>query len=561
MSANITEEDCDNLINPYLQYPILISGETSLKGRIQGTPDSYTTYLTVALNEGSDLSFMGLKAGDTDSKREISSKIKFKGNYADINYIKYFKYILSQSNKQSVYELINVAGGVKLNKGSVIFNNLKLHTPNPAPVRFLNLLFKKSLIKDGLFTSNLTLNGSLENIKIDGNLTFSKVFVPVYNSVIDNIKIDLNKNTGRADFKLVSFGTTGNFIIDFVNKTTLPFVVENISIHSDSVSINNLMKAFTTFASNASNQNSAVVSSGETNVIRPGDITIKKGSLSVDEIDFNGIIANNLKLNFSHTKETSLKIDDAYLSIAGGLIKGGGSYAFDTKDVNIESDFINCDANELTKAFFNLSGQIYGNANGRFTASMKDFTPDDYVKKINANAEFEIINGKLPKLGSIEYLLRASNFFKSGIFGLTINNVIELLTPYKHGDFNKITGNLQVSDAKINDLKIYSQGDNLSTYTFGSYDILAGTGDIEVLGKLSKNISNLLGPIGNASVVSVLNVITRNKMDELVKTEMMKNVNKIPLMNLNNDDYRLFNVKIEGEVKADDIVKSFSWLN
>ena len=189
------------------------------------------------------------------------------------------------------------------------------------------------------------------------------------------------------------------------------------------------------------------------------------------------------------------------------------------------------------------------------------FLRHDYVRKINANAEFAILNGRMPKLGSIEYLLRASNFLKSGIFGLTINNVIELLTPYKHGDFNRIKGDLKVSDAKIQDLKIYSQGDNLSTYTFGTYDILGGVGDIEILGKLSKKISNILGPIGNTSVVSILNMVTRNKMDELVKTEMLKNVNKIPLMDLNNDDYRLFNVKIEGPATADNIVKSFTWLN
>ncbi len=562
VSTNLNEVECDSLINPYLKYPVQLDGEASIKGRLTGNLNSYVSYLSIILNEGSDMSFMGLKLGDRNVKREISSKIKFNGNYANINYIKYFKYILSQSNKQTVYELINVSGGVKLNKGNIALNNLKLFTPNPAPVRFLNPLFKKSLIKDGLFTSNLVLNGDLTNLSAKGKLNFSKVFVPIYESFIDNIEIVLNDKTGHAKFRLSAFNTVGDIDIDFVNKITYPIIVNNVVLHFESVSINNLLKSFAAFANSTAPKEGEIISQTQnSSTIKPEDILIKKGSLIADEINFNGIIASNLKMNFSHNKETSLKIDDAYLSIAGGLIKGAGSYNFKTKDIFVKSDFMNCSADELTKAFFNLSGQIYGNANGTFVISMKDFTLDDYVRKINATAEFAILNGKMPKLGSIEYLLRASNLIKSGIFGLTINNVIELLTPYKHGDFNRIKGDLKVSDAKIQDLKIYSQGDNLSTYTFGTYDILGGVGDIEILGKLSKKISNILGPIGNTSVVSILNMVTRNKMDEIVKTEMLKNVNKIPLMDLNNDEYRLFNVKIEGPATADNVVKSFTWLN
>lgn len=561
VSTNLSEKACDELLNPYLKYPVLLTGEAMVKGRLQGRLNSYISYLAIVLNEGSDLSFMGLKLGDTDSKREISSKIKFGGNRADINYIRYFKYILSQNNKQSAYDLIKISGGLNLLNGDIMLDNLKVFTPNPAPVRFLNLLFKKSIIKDGLFTSDIVLNGSPLDINAVGKLSFSNVFVPVYGSFIDNIKIDLNKKTGKAQFKLSLFDTIGEFVIDFENKMSLPVVINNVSIHSDSVSINSLMKTFAIFADSAAGDAASSSANVPTTTVNPSDIEIKKGNLSVDKITFNDVQATNLKLNFSHSADTLLNIDDAYLGIAGGLIKGSGHYKFDNKDVLVKSDFINCDANELTKAFFNLSDQIYGNANGSFTLTMKDFTPNDYVQKINASAEFEILNGKLPKLGSIEYLLRASSLFKGGIFGLTINGVIELLKPYKHGDFNKISGNFDISDASIKNLKIYSQGNSLSTYTYGSYDILNRLAEIEVLGKLSKNVSNLLGPIGNASVVSVLNVVTRNKMDELVKSELMKNVAKIPFIDLNNDDYRLFNVKLKGEVTADDIVKSFNWLN
>lgn len=562
-TTNLSENSTDKLLNPYLQYPLLLNGEALVKGRIQGNLDSYLTYLTLVLDKGSDLSFMGFKFADIDKKREVASKIKFNKNYADIKYIRYFNYVDSQNNKQTPYDLVNISGGVQLDKNNISLKNLKVYTPNPAPVRFLNLLFKKSLVKDGLFQSNIVLNGSFPNILAKGELAFSKVQVPIFESIVDDIKIKLNDTVGTAQFKLSSFNTIGDFTVVFLNKLTLPVVIENVSVHSDVVLIDNLLKAFASLADSASKATGDVILSGQNNqiVIKPTDVLIKKGSLNVDKLIFNGVEGQNLKLNFSHSKDTVLKIDDAYLAIANGLIKSNGTYKFDTKDVSVQSDFINCDADLLTKAFLNLSGQIYGNANGKFTFAMKDFTPNDYVQKINADAEFEILNGKMPKLGSIEYLLRASNFFKSGILGFTLNNAIQLLRPYKHGEFNKISGNFKISDASIKDLKIYSQGQNLSTYTYGSYDILNGVAKIEVLGKLSKKVSSLLGPIGNASIISVLNSVTRNKMDDLMKTETMQNIGKIPFIDLSNDDFRLFSVKLNGLINKEDIVKSFTWLN
>ncbi len=562
MAANLSEETCDRVINPLLKYPVLLTGDMSLKGRIQGRLNSYTTYLTAVINEGSDINYMGVRLGDTASKREISSKIKFTGNYADINYIRYFRYIL-HNKKHVPYDLIKISGGIRLNKNDVEFKNLKFYTPNPAPARFINLLFKRSIAKEGEFVSNLVLNGSLSNIKANGNLVFSKVFLPIYDSVVENINIVLNKNTGRATFKLVIFDTPVDFLVNFENKVTFPFVIDSLNIHSSEISVDNLIKAFDSFSETATKISNTPHAAQTQNItLSPSDVQIKKGAILVDKIILNGVEANSLKLNFSHSpKDSSLIINDSYIAIAGGLIKGKGKYNFLTDDIKVSSTFLNCDADLLTKAFFNMTGQVYGNTSGNFTMEMKDFDYVNYIDKIKAVADFEIQDGRMPKLGSIEYLLRASNFIKSGIFGLTLNNVIELLKPYRQGNFNKISGNLKIDSGMVKDLKIYSQGDELSTYTSGTYDIATGVGDIEILGKLSRKISNLLGPIGNASVVSVLNMVTKNKADELFKTQLLQNINKIPLMNLSNDDFRIFSVKMNGAISATDAVKSFTWLN
>ena len=81
------------------------------------------------------------------------------------------------------------------------------------------------------------------------------------------------------------------------------------------------------------------------------------------------------------------------------------------------------------------------------------------------------------------------------------------------------------------------------------------------MGRLSKNVSNLLGSFGNASLNSIFNALTGNKIKEGAKEQIIKNVNKIPLIEISGDDYRLFLAKIKGQLNSDDYVKSFNWLN
>ncbi len=557
LSTNLTEEYCDRLVNPILKYPLSIEGEATVKGRISGTTNSYQTYLTIGLNEGSDLSFMGLKIGDIDTKREISSKIKFSGNWANISHVKYSKYVLSQNNKPNLYDIIKLYGDVKLSQNNIEFYNLRVLTPKTAPVRFLNPVFKKSVLKDGSFSSDIILNGTPDNLLVTGDIDFSNVLAPSLHSKIDKVKVKLNKDTGNANGSFSTFRTKGDFNVNFINKSKFPFIINNIYIHSNEADITQLTKDINAYAQTPSNTSN----NKQGYTLSPTDIKIQKGNILIDKILINGIEGNNLKINFSHSKNGILLINGTYLSIADGLIKGVGEYNFTNKDISANLDFINCNADTLSKAFLNLSGQIYGSANGKVALTLKDYGANNYLNKINAGVEFEIKDGKMPKLGSIEYLLRASNLIKSGLFGFTLNNLIEVLTPYKGGEFDKITGNFKVENAKVQDLKIYSQGKNLSTYIYGTYDIESGILAIEVLGKLSKKISNLLGAIGNTSVISALNAITRNKMESFYKSEIMQNISKVPFIDFNDDEYRIFNAKLNGKANEEGIVKSFNWLN
>ena len=558
LSTNLNEESLDKLLNPMLQFPLKTKGEFTLKGRLRGRLDDYTIFSSVILNPGADLYYMGANLGDVASKREINSRIDFKNDEINIKKIGYQKFILSQNNKQTPYEMIKLSGGVKTQDGKIFLNDLKFNTPNPAPARLLNIVFKKSVLKQVTFTSDVLLNGSVFKPKARGIVKFSNVDVPLYESRIRDVNLALDEDIIKAVFDGEGLGSDIKINTEIVNSPTLPVVINKAEISSKVVDLNTFINGLSNFAKA---QKSTDPTAKQMYVLSPADFEVKDGKFEADEIHFNNIKAQNFKGAFKHTKEGVFKFDDVVFDVAGGKIKTDGSYEFDTTKFTINSEIENCDANTLVTDILGTKNQIFGKTNGRIFLTGRELNTAGGINTVKANVDFAIYDGKMPKLGSLEYLLRAGNLLKSGIMGFTINNVIEVLIPYKTGDFKKISGDFIVENGKVDKMNIYSKGDNLSIYTSGNYDIATNVGDFEVLGKLSTKISNLLGPVGNASVNSLVNFVTNNKLNKDSKNDLVQNVEKIPDIANGSGDFRLFAVKILGDLNADNFVKSFNWLN
>ena len=166
----------------------------------------------------------------------------------------------------------------------------------------------------------------------------------------------------------------------------------------------------------------------------------------------------------------------------------------------------------------------------------------------------------MPKLGSVEYLLKAGNFIKSGITGVSLNNLLALIAPVKTGYFDSIKGNFALKNGVAQDIEVYSKGDNLNMYINGEFDILQNYANLRVFGRLTKRASNILGPVGNVSFNSLLSSIPGLKMNKNDKSGIIKDINKIPGVELSDQQYRVFTVKIDGDIDKEKYVKNFRWI-
>ena len=253
------------------------------------------------------------------------------------------------------------------------------------------------------------------------------------------------------------------------------------------------------------------------------------------------------------------EIKNFRFNIAQGAL--GGKYSYNLKDKNMTLD-MNADeisANDITWAIFDLQNQIYGDLTGKINISCNGDNFEKCMQTLTGNTEFNVKDGRMPKLGSLEYLLKAGNLVKGGITSLSINSVIDIISPIKTGEFSDIFGSISIKDGIADNIEITTQGNNLSLFIGGTYNFATSVADMEVLGMLSRKISTLLGPIGNVSVNTLFNLIPG--IDLSKESGILKKINKIPGIEISNKTHRKFLAIIKGNINGDDYVTSFKWIN
>ena len=182
------------------------------------------------------------------------------------------------------------------------------------------------------------------------------------------------------------------------------------------------------------------------------------------------------------------------------------------------------------------------------------------LQTLSGKGSFMVSQGRMPKLGSLEYLLKASNLVSGGITGLSINGIIDLITPLKTGEFESISGDYTVADGIAKDIKIYSKGKDLNIYVTGDYNIVTSIANMHVYGSISNNITTVFGKLKNASLNTLLNTIPFLNKSEM-SPEMLAEVEKIPnYSNNRNNIFKIFAAYIDGDINGSRYVKSFKWI-
>ncbi|MBR1617091.1 hypothetical protein IJ670_02965, partial [bacterium] len=546
----LNETTADLIINPHLVYPLKVKGDVPIRGSFIGNLKNYLVDFKANLPKDTDISWSGANIGDVDFERDIIGKINVEGNVAHLNNLRLIKHVQGQ-NKIIAQTELALNGKIKQIQNNIFYDNFKIITYHPINVRILNLIFKKSLLKNGDFECNLNVSGNVQYPNVTGKIKLGHLDIPLYSTQIQNIKITLYPNVLYSEVIAKNRKSDIRAYLQAKNSLIPPYVIEKISFSSDKINVEDLLESMP-----KTKAKSDIAVNRDFN-FKPDDLIIKNGDFDFKEVNFSKNNIQNLKGKFRYNKNV-FDLQNILFELAGGLVEASGKFSLLTTDLFLKASVKGADSNVLAGGFLNMQKQIFGKMDGAIELTAKHLDTPQGIKSVKADVNFEIKEGKMPKLGSLEYLLRAGNAVKSGILGLSINNIANILTPYKTGEFETIQGSFKIEDAKLKNLEIASKGKNMSLYLAGEYDILETFADIGIYGRLSQSVSNALDSITNASIKQLFNSLGRNKHSKK-ENDYTQYFEKVPLTTTKVKSPVYFRAKVLGDINKDNYIKEFAW--
>ena len=568
ISAKIIQPFFDRFYNSKSVYPVKTKGDINFYTRLKGPLTALSSKSTLNLGENASIYYMGATlagapTGSMNSNEITTNPVSITAdtvlypNKIKIRNLRYNQTITSQNNKRSTQNQLHANGEITLLKNNVLaFKNLKIKTENPTIAKIFNILFKKPTIKQGVFTSDLTINGTSLAPYIIGELNVKSIDIPLLDSTVRDINIDFKKDYVYINSKGIIL--TNDIMMDakIVNKPNLPVEVEDATIQMDALDLNVIANRLNDF--DADNTRNNHLKNNSLPELEPNTLIIKNAQINADKIIIKKANATNFKSHITLDKDQNLNIDNYDFNIANGTVNGNISHNISNLKTTGEMHIKNADAQIISENFFDMPGQMFGTVTGELNVACTGLSSVDCINTLSGNGSFEVSDGRMPKLGSLEYLLKAGNLLTGGITGVSINGIIDLITPLKTGNFKSISGNIRVKDGIAEDIHVYSRGEDLNMYMTGSYNISTLIADMEVYGSLSKNFSTLLGKIANSSLNTLFNTIPGIKINE-INPKSTSNINKIPNFD-KTKTLRVFKADIYGDINGSNYVKSFRWI-
>ena len=554
INSKPNQDFIDKYFNNNHIYPVKIKGDIVYTAKLNGVYDNFQVKATADIAKDSSLYYLGATIGDIENAILLNLDMSVvKQNILKIKEFSYDKLISSLGKRQTRLNMLKIYGGIDISDNDMIFHDLIVKTNNPTDARIFNFIFRKPNIKQGQFTSDIRMNGKLSNPKVLGNFHIFETNIPFLDTTMKNISLVFKDKY----IDISSFGEVLGNEIKFKgvlrNKLTAPYYIENAQLITKELDLNYIVNKLK--MSQVDDYQTLESFSG----FDLSNLVIKDLKMKSEGIYLRNLAATNVEAQGSISENKLLNINKFKFNVAKGEIKGDFRYNISNSDTGITLNVANIDANDLTYAVFDMKNQLYGNLTGEMRLSCNGVDFNTCMETLNGKTNFNVSDGRMPKLGSLEYLLKAGNLFKGGVTNLTINGLIDLITPLKTGNFSDIFGFMEIKNGVAETCEISTKGKDLSLFISGTYNFADSTADMKVLGLLSKKISTMFGPVGNVSLNTLFNIIPGINLEK--DSKILENINRIPGIELSSKAYRKFLAEIKGNINGDNYVTSFSWIN
>lgn len=487
---------------------------------------------------------------------------------------------------QGKLDKINPA--VKLNLDNINIKNIPSNTSLSAPSTIV-----------GISGTSLTGKAESKNLKIINpcakvsipsliaNISEKEIFIPSTPAAIEKINLNVSgKITNYLTEKIgLDFVTTGDIKSKLTGDMNIAKQTLNLNYattESSTIIIPMFDKSKMTFSGNIFITDSMMnpVIKGDVNIpeltipeipVTMENLDIKlnghilNGTASAAKFTSGGIKAENL------TSDFSMKGDKFYLNkLKGdafdGKINGNIVYNLSNAQTGIIFSGEGLNAEKAVYGCVGIKNAIYGTLGFDTTMSLKVVDYNEMMKSLKGNLNFNVKNGSFGAIGKLDTLLQANNIITNSILKTTTSTLVNNLVLADTAKFEYLDGHLSFENGWANLNPIKSSGNSLAYYITGKYNLINGTTNINILGRLDAPIVAKLGPIGQLSADKLLSYIpkfgeaTAKIANALTTNPKGENIAAIPALTNGSTNYKDFKVVFNGGLESTSSVKSFKWL-
>lgn len=292
---------------------------------------------------------------------------------------------------------------------------------------------------------------------------------------------------------------------------------------------------------------------------------ILNGSASLQKFTSGGIEAENITSNFS-MKGENFYLNGLKGSAFNGKVSGDIVYNLNTAKTSVDFRGTGMDAEKAVYGACGIKNAISGTLDFDTKLALTVADYNEMMKSLKGNLNFSVKTGAFGSIGRIENLLHASNIVTNGILKTTVNTITNTVGFADTAKFDYIDGKLTFANGWADIRPIKSSGALLAYYVSGKYNLINGTTNVNVLGRLDSTIVAKLGPIGELSAEKLFSFIpkfgslTANIVDALTTDPKGENIAAIPALTSGSASYKDFKVVFNGGLESTSSIKSFKWL-
>jgi len=484
-----------------------------------------------------------------DLETDLSSlKINDIGLYGlnhPINLNTNFKEKLATANK-----IANISGKVGgLTSKTQTLQNIRILTPTTISASIPNMKNSQLSAK-----ADININGTTIAPTIKGLVNISNIAIPDFMFTGKDINIDFNKDTiiaksPQIDLNGSKLAFSTSISTNFVPNT----IINELTVSSEDFDVDKVMAIL------------AAMPQGEVAPSASVPVIINKGHGSLKRVKSGTLVATDASADFT-LKNNLFKLKNLKATAYEGVIAGSVDYNIPYESLKATIQGRGMNANGAVTALVGLKDQLIGKLDFDADISMIGMVYEQQMKTLKGYVNFSLGSGQMGSLGRLEHFIYASNLMSQKFAQSTLNSVIQTLAPKNTGKFEYLKGHLTFDNgwAKID--PIHSGGPQMSLYISGSFNLLNNYANIEVLGRVAKEIVNVMGAVGDMSVSKLLSNFSSfgasasNILNSYNAIKDEKTLAKVPQLVPENPDTKQFQVVIDGNIEKPSSVRTFKWL-